>query len=155
MYSLQRCSSPIVHQHTRIPPKPVNSFIFVRFSQVQKLLSNVKRWLKKAPSNRCFLSCKRHTAAALSTRCYSSRVAFGSVVSALRVHFLTLVSNLPISQRATTARISFLSFRCARIQFAAVVPVVSSPVVVSGCKVKTSKPTNQTFRKKVVLKNLS
>lgn len=111
------------------------------------------RWLKKHTLNRCFLSYKRHTAAALSTHSYSSRGAVVSVVSAFRVHFLTFIDNYPVSQRASTARTSFPSFPCVWIRFAAVVSVVSSSFTVSGCKVTTFLPTNQIILKKSFIKN--
>ena len=96
---------------------------------------------------------KVQTATALLTRCKAHSAAFVSVVSAgCLVHFLTLVSNYTVSQRASTARASFLSFPCVRIHFAAFVSVVSSSFPVSGCKVITFLPNKQTICEKVVLK---
>lgn len=86
------------------------------------------------PLQRSLIGCKVHAA------------AFVSVVSAVcLVRFLTLVNNLPISQRASTARISFPLLPCAWILFAAFVSVVSWSLPVSGCKVTTFIPNHQIF----------
>ena len=80
---------------------------------------------------------KYQTATASLTGLKVYAAAFVSVVSAVRVHFLTLVSNLSNKSKSKFARTSFPSFPCAWIQLAAFVSVVSCRYFVSGGKVIT------------------
>ena len=89
----------------------MNSFIFV-CSRRCKNSTPAQTLAHKSTSAVAFGLQKGQTATALLTRCKAHAAAFVSVVSAgCLVHFLTLVSNYSISQRASTARfVSFVRF---------------------------------------------
>ena len=136
-----------------MPQKTVNRFLFVRFRRCKNSSPAFPLAYKSTAAVSSALQ-KDQTATASLTRCKAHAAAFVSVVSAgCLVHFLTLVSNLIVSQITSIARNSFPLFPCAWIQLAAFVSVVSSSLLVSGGKVITFLPNKQIFLEKSFVKN--